>query len=461
MFVYVLVLLSISNICLSQSIVKTLPGFDGDLPFSLETGYVGVGENEEVQMFYMFMESERSPENDPFILWNIGGPGCSSLNAFLYQNGPLNFNYENISDNKPTLMLNPYSWTKLANVIYLDSPVGTGFSYATTSEGYKTGDRSSAAQLYDFLREWLMAHPKFILNPLYVGGDSYGGIVAPVVVHEISIGNAKQNEPQINLQGFILGNPVTHLDFDLNSRILYAHQKAIISEKLYKETKEHCKGKYMNPDRRNTICINNLQAINKTFEKMYMYNVMEPKCAWDLSALLGDNNLLEIMRKTGDFTTSQNSIEWCRDFKLVYVHFWANDQSVQNALHVRKGTIQEWIRCNASLVKYQYDVFPSALEYHRNFTKRGYRALIFSGDNDLAIPHLGTHQWIKSLKLKMTKDWRPWFIGDQIAGNVITYSKKKYNLTYATIKGGGHVATEIRPKESFAMVDRWLAFNSL
>ncbi|XP_048231658.1 serine carboxypeptidase-like 18 isoform X2 [Ricinus communis] len=421
---------------------------------------LGVAHKEEVQMFYLFLESERSPKDDPLILWLIGGPGCSALSAFLYQTGPLSFNYANISGNKPTLMLNPYSWTKVANMIYLDSPVGTGFSYSTSFEGYRTGDRSSAAQLYEFLRKWLVAHPKFLSNPLYVGGDSYAGIVAPVVVHEISNGNDKGNKPQMNLKGFVLGNPVTHLDIDLNSRIPYAHQKGIIPDNLYKATKENCKGEYRHPDRRNEMCINNLQAVNETFEKLYMYNIVEPKCTWDLSALLGENDLLEIMRKIDVYTASQNSVEWCRDFMLVYVHFWANDKSVQDALHVREGTIEEWIRCNSSLVRYEFDV-PTTLEYQRSFTKRSYRALIFSGDHDLAIPYVGTHQWIESLKLKTTSDWKPWFVEDQFAGNVITYSKKKYNLTYATVQEGGHAATEIRPKECFAMIDRWLAYNSL
>ncbi|KAL0433124.1 UNVERIFIED_CONTAM: Serine carboxypeptidase-like 1 [Sesamum latifolium] len=64
----------------SHSIIKTLPGYHDDtLPFTLETGYIGVGEGDEKQIFYYyFFESERDPENDP-LLWLTGGPGCSGL----------------------------------------------------------------------------------------------------------------------------------------------------------------------------------------------------------------------------------------------------------------------------------------------------------------------------------------------------------------------------------------------
>ncbi|KDP44530.1 hypothetical protein JCGZ_16363 [Jatropha curcas] len=454
-------LIGFSNIVTSQSIIKNLPGFDGDLPFNLETGYVGVGYNEEVQLFYYFVESERNPKDDPLVLWFTAGPGCSSLSAILYQHGPLHFNYANPTSSKPTLVLNPHSWTKVANIIYLDAPVGTGFSYATTWRGYNIGDLSSAAQTYDFLRKWLMAHPKFLSNPMYVGSDSYGGLVVPIIVQEITTGNDKGNKPKINLKGYILGNPVTDYKNDLSSRIPYAHQKALISSQLYESIKESCKGEYLNPDRSNKICISNLQAVNKTFEELYLYNILEPKCrSWDLSPLLGGTDLLTLMKKIDVFAATQLSREWCRDYMLLYSHIWANDKSVQSALHVREGTITEWPRCNLSL-RYDFDVL-SVVQYHRNFTKTSaYRVLIFSGDHDLALPYLATYAWIQTLNLTVTKNWQPWLVDHQVAGHVIAYSKRKYNLTFAIVQGGSHSASEIRPKECFAMIDRWLAYKSL
>ena len=51
--------------------------------------YVGVGENEKVQLFYYFVKSQRNPVFDPLMLWLSGGPGCSTLSAFFYENGRL------------------------------------------------------------------------------------------------------------------------------------------------------------------------------------------------------------------------------------------------------------------------------------------------------------------------------------------------------------------------------------
>ncbi|PHT63001.1 hypothetical protein T459_33142 [Capsicum annuum] len=58
---------------------KFLPRFKGPLPFELETGYIEVGNSDDVQLFYFFVMSELNSKSDPLILWLIEGPGCSAL----------------------------------------------------------------------------------------------------------------------------------------------------------------------------------------------------------------------------------------------------------------------------------------------------------------------------------------------------------------------------------------------
>ncbi|GKB45189.1 peptidase S10, serine carboxypeptidase, alpha/beta hydrolase fold protein [Tanacetum coccineum] len=142
----------------SKSFVKNLPGFDGDLPFTFETGYVGVGEHDDVEFFYYFVESQRNPLEDPLLLYLSGGPGVSGLSTFLYQIGPLSFNIENCWKNNITLELNPYSWTKMANMIFVDTPAGVGFSYAKTWEASRSSDTILASNVYDFLRKRTVAN---------------------------------------------------------------------------------------------------------------------------------------------------------------------------------------------------------------------------------------------------------------------------------------------------------------
>ncbi|XP_048430939.1 serine carboxypeptidase-like 18 isoform X2 [Pyrus x bretschneideri] len=417
MFLQVLLLFLLFHIYVaasSWSIINSLPGFPGDLPFKLETGYVGVGDDDDVQLFYYFIESERSPENDPLVLWLTGGPACSGFHTLVYVNiGPLSFDYAHSIGNKPKLKLNPYSWTKVANIIFIDAPVGTGFSYATTWKGYNISDTSHAAQTYQFLRKWLVDHPKFLNNPLYIGGASYSGIVVPVVVQEIADGNEKGVAPAMNLKGYVLGNPAIHSAHRYRNYVVpFSHLKALISDELYQSTKTNCKGEYIDVDPDNDSCLEDLDLVKEK-----------------------DN--------------------------YIFSDIWANDKAVQNALHIREGSIEEWARCNTSVqTSFIHDI-ASSLIYLENLIKQGYRVLVYSGDQDMNVPYMATTAWIESLNLTVASHWKPWLVNGQVAGYRVQYTHESYQLTHTTIKGGGHAAPEYKPEECLAMVSRWFAYYPL
>ncbi|XP_057733826.1 serine carboxypeptidase-like 18 [Arachis stenosperma] len=168
-----------SSTCKCGNIVKYLPGFEGPLPFVLETGYVGVGENDDVQAFNYFIESENNPKVDPLMLYM----------PRLRYTSPITLKIEEYNGSLPNLILRPHSWTKVSSIIFVDLPVNTGFLYATTESASHRIDWSSVHQTYQFLRKWLIEHPKFLTSEVYIGGDSYSGIPIPVITHEISQGN--------------------------------------------------------------------------------------------------------------------------------------------------------------------------------------------------------------------------------------------------------------------------------
>ncbi|KAJ8452008.1 hypothetical protein Cgig2_016589 [Carnegiea gigantea] len=152
--VFCLSILILSLSSFAATIVESIPGYPGDLPFRLETGYIGVGDEEQIQLFYYYIESERDPKTDPLVLWLTGGPGASGLSDLVLEIGPLDFDYPaSWQTGETKFKLNPYSWTKVASVIFIDAPVGAGFSYATIPEGYYTDDITATRHTYEFLRK--------------------------------------------------------------------------------------------------------------------------------------------------------------------------------------------------------------------------------------------------------------------------------------------------------------------
>ncbi|KAJ4902814.1 Serine carboxypeptidase-like 13 [Raphanus sativus] len=422
-----LLLLALSHHAESGSIVKFLPGFEGPLPFELETGYIGVG---DLQMFYYFIESENNPQEDPLLIWLTGGPGCSSLFAILFENGPLALKFEVFNGSLPSLASTTYSWTKMANIIFLDQPVGAGFSYSRTPLLNKVSDTGEINVIHEFLRKWLSKHPEFYSNPFYVAGDSYSGKIVPPLVQEISRGNYMCCKPPINIQGYVLGNPLTDIKFDHNYNIPFAHGMALISDELYESLKRICKGDYSNVDSRNTECLKLIKIYNKCIDKLNIYHILLPDC---------------------EMTSSH-----CFLYKYFLLSKWANNNKVRRALQVTKGSIDKWRRCNYDVIQYKYDI-QSTIPYHVNNSISGFRSLIYSGDHDMVVPFVATQAWIRSLNYSIVDDWRPWMVNYQIAGYTRSYANK---MTFATIKGGGHTA-EYKPNETFVMFQRWISGQPL
>ncbi|KAB1203971.1 Serine carboxypeptidase-like 2 [Morella rubra] len=442
----VVTLLLLLQVCsqhaVSRSMVKFLPGFQGPLPFELETGYVGVDESEDVQLFYYFVKSERNSKVDPLLLWLTGGPGCSAWSGLVYEIGPLNYKVQEYNGSLPELVVNPYSWTKASSVIFVDSPVGTGFSYARTPEASLSGVFKQVNQLHQFLTKWLIDHPEFVSNPVYVGGDSYSGIPIPVLVQEISNGIEEGIAPLINLQGFLLGNAVTDPRIEGNAVIPYAHGMGIISDELYETLKRTCGGEYVNIDPSNAECLKDILAFDECLSGINTAQILEPLCIFaspkphDVVRPGKRRSLYQNLQVFQDPDLEVPPLG-CRSYGYLLSRYWANDDEVRKALQIRKGSIGEWQRCSYGL-RYTQEI-ESSYEYHVNLSIKGYRSLIYSGDHDIAVPFLGTQAWIRSLNYSIVNDWRPWIVRGQIAGVEVTQhlSTSLKNVLLCS-KGGRH-----------------------
>ncbi|KAL0337748.1 UNVERIFIED_CONTAM: Serine carboxypeptidase-like 18 [Sesamum calycinum] len=290
----------------SQSIISTLPGFHGILPFKLETGYIGVGEEDEVQLFYYFIQSENDQKEilsyygSPADLVVLVSPALSMksvpillLSIFFHHLGmgvleeatvgPLAFDLEGFDGSFPSLIINPYSWTKVANIIFIDSPVGTGFSYATTPQAYHSNNTISAQYNYSFLRK-----------------------------------------------GYIVGNAVMDPNIDINEKVPYAHRMGLISDEYFELAKRSCNGEYLNPDPNNTECLYALRLVKEgTITDWKRCNFSLPY-EEDVESVFKHHQLLSekgfqalVYSGDHDMTVSYTStLKWIRNMNLTVEEEW-------------------------------------------------------------------------------------------------------------------------------------------
>ena len=114
------------------------------------------------QLYFLMAESRNDPATDPLVIWLQGGPGCSSMLGIYTENGPFNFKYDRENPEDPfKFEYNAYSWNNNANVMYVDQPVGTGFSFIEDFGSLRWSEDSIANDFVMFLHNFMAKYPDF------------------------------------------------------------------------------------------------------------------------------------------------------------------------------------------------------------------------------------------------------------------------------------------------------------
>uniref|UniRef100_A0A803PQV5 Carboxypeptidase n=1 Tax=Cannabis sativa TaxID=3483 RepID=A0A803PQV5_CANSA len=216
----------------SDKIFK-LPGQPDHVGFQQFSGYVKVNDKKNISLFYYFVEAETDPTSKPLVLWLNGGPGCSSLGVGAFsENGPFR-------PNGKVLLRNEYSWNKEANMLYLETPVGVGFSYSTDTSSYvAVDDEATARENLVFLQRWFKKFPHYKNTDLFLTGESYAGHYIPQLAKLMVQVNRKKKV--FNLKGIALGNPVLEYATDFNSRAEFLWSHGLLSDTTYEMFSSVC-----------------------------------------------------------------------------------------------------------------------------------------------------------------------------------------------------------------------------
>jgi carboxypeptidase C (cathepsin A) len=237
-----------------QDLVLGLPDVDR-LNADWYSGYLDATDTKKLH--YVFVTSLTDPINDPVVLWFNGGPGCSSMLALFQEHGPYV-----IDDGEYYIKTNPEPWNKRANILYLESPAGVGFSTAGLPSDYQHNDMSQSKDAMAALLSWYKGYPEYLRNDLYISGESYGGIYTPYLAWQVHQHNqlvkVKKAQTKLNLKGFIVGNGATNWEVDVSRsfpEVMY-NFNLIQRELLNNYTSHDCKNYFndLKPPTNSSIC---------------------------------------------------------------------------------------------------------------------------------------------------------------------------------------------------------------
>jgi len=154
-----------------------------------------------------------------------GGPGCASEVALFYENGPYQFP-EDLSKTGP-LKQNPNSWNNISNLLYVDQPVGTGFSKAGVAKDAKS-EVEVAADMGAFLRGFLAANPEYEGRDFFITGESYAGHYIPAIAYYLTQPEGK--DINLKMKGIAIGNGLTDPYEQYPAYPVFSYENGLISK---------------------------------------------------------------------------------------------------------------------------------------------------------------------------------------------------------------------------------------
>mmetsp|Transcript_10032 Transcript_10032/g.16884 ORF Transcript_10032/g.16884 Transcript_10032/m.16884 type:complete len:438 (+) Transcript_10032:126-1439(+) len=219
--------------------------FRNDTFFS---GYLPV-DTEGQDMFYTLFESRTNEtrDTDPLIMYIRGEPGCGASGTYFDRNSPYNL-VINETLGQPDVILNPISWNNFSNVLYLDTPVGTGYSFPRSSDEALYNMDTVVNHFARFAKQFFSVHERFRNRPFYIiGQDFSAGKYIPAFVKalkDLQDGNFSDKEYDaaffkgeellldewINLKGLVLINPLIDAVIQKNLTIQYSIFKKLVDD---------------------------------------------------------------------------------------------------------------------------------------------------------------------------------------------------------------------------------------
>jgi hypothetical protein len=329
---------------------------------------------------------------------------------------------------------NEYGWTQVAHVVFIDQPVGTGFSYVTpdrspTAKGFAQDEKQVGENMYQALLNFFTKFPEHKNRKLFIAGESYAGHYIPAIADRIVQANLDPAQQNLNLAGVAIGDGLTD---------------AII-QRLVQTDQAYYAG-LIGYDQRQQL--NTIQA--KCAQWIQQGNTIERGSPCEsmsrfLSTASGDLNYYDI-RSIDDSFDGEATANYL------------NRLDVQKSVHVIPADQQQPIkfeRCNGVVYEnLKADILISFKQVIVNLTQY-IRVLLFAGNFDLKDGPVGVEQFLMTLDLPGFKQAPRdlWLVNGRLAGYV---KDDGHNFTFATVFGAGHYVPTNQPVNSLDMIDRFM-----
>lgn len=420
------------------------------------SGYLDINENKH--LFFWFFESRDKPSSDPLVLWLNGGPGCSSTTGLLFELGPCMINSDDKGKTANTTY-NPYSWTEHANVLFLDQPVGVGYSY--TDSGKVDNSPAAAQDVYAFLKLFTARYEKYRHNEFHISGESYAGTYLPHIANVIHTTDKMQDFstevapiPKLNFKSVLIGNGLTEPAIQFGSVPEYACDSPYA---VYQDpTGPECSSLRSKMERCQKLAeacykLNNrLICVPATIACFNGLGQLQ-----DLGLNLYDSRLKCDRSEDADGPLCYRQMGW--------IETYMNRPDVKKQLGAPASL--EFKSCNMDINRDffgQGDVMHHTSDLLKPIIEDGIRVLVYAGTRDMMCNFIGNEHWVDALETSfqsafLNSSATPLIDTDKNeVGYVRSAGKGAGNVAFVAIYEAGHMVPQDQPLAALNMFERWL-----
>ncbi|KAL1321276.1 hypothetical protein HN51_066007 [Arachis hypogaea] len=393
-----------------------------------KSGYLPVTTTSSSAIFYAFYEAQNSTlplSETPLLIWLQGGPGCSSMLGNLYEVGPWTF-----SDKSLTFRPNSGAWNRLFGLLFLDNPIGTGFSVASSLTEIPTDQNGVAKHLFSAITTFLQLHPVFKHRPIYITGESYGGKYIASIGYHILKENARLTDSEkVNLAGVAIGDGATDPTTQILTHANTAYHVGLINERQKNELEK------IQIEAVNLVQIRNwseaTDAQTKTFTK--------------LQEMAGLATLYDYSRKDHPYRYE----DWITQF--------LNLAEVKKTLGVNESIMWELHDGDVKASLYADLMKSVKFMVEELLRSNTIRVLLYQGQLDLIDGPVQVAAWVKTMNWEgiveyVNAERKIWKVNGELAG----YVQQWKSLTNVVVLGGGHFVPADQPLNAQAMIEEWV-----
>ncbi|CAM6017363.1 unnamed protein product [Sphagnum balticum] len=313
-------------------------------------------------------------------------------------------------------------------VLFVDNPVGTGYSLAENEQDVPRDQYTVASHLYYGLQFFFSENPSFKKRPLVLAGESYAGKYVPSLAFYMLSKASSKDDEQLQFSGMAIGNGLTDPRIQVQEHANVAHYLGLIDKQQSFEVQEMAREV--------------VDHIDKA-EWLKAHETRSELCNW-ITRVSGIATLLDIRR---------SAKYHCREYLAPFL----NSASTRAALHVDPYA-PGWVSCRSSIrTLLAPDTMKSTKWMVEAVLKAGYPVLLYQGIYDAKDGPASSEAWMRAIEWDQSmmfwgSERGLWMVKGRLAG----YWRQWKNLAHVVIQGAGHEVPVDQPTVSQAMIEAWI-----